>query len=129
MRGNGGGANVHRQAIHGFLEAGPDGHDLLARMHRHGDLPLALAQRFLQLLQHDHIAGQLGQAPFKFERVFQPAQVAAGVVHIGLLHLDIVQAYQRVELHVIGFGLLAHHLLVHLAAGRHVDHHIAQHLG
>ena len=44
------------------------------------------------VLQHDHVAGQVGQAPFKFERIFQPAQVAAGVVHIGLLHLDIVQA-------------------------------------
>ena len=79
-----------------LLEARPDRHDLMARMHRHGDLPVARAQGLLQLLQHDDIAGQIGQPPLELQRVFQPAQIAAGVVHIGLLHLDIVQANQRV---------------------------------
>jgi hypothetical protein len=50
-------------------------------------------------------------------------------VHVGLLHLDKMQADHRVELDVVRLGLLAHHLAVDLAARGHVDDHVAEHLG
>ena len=96
----------------------------------HGDrhLPRALAQRRLQLLQHAHVAGEPGQPPLELERVLEAAQVARGVVHVGRLHFDVVQAHHGVELDVVRLGGLAHDLAVHLAVGRHVDDDIAQHL-
>ncbi len=49
-------------------------------------------------------------------------------MHVRLLHLDVVDAHHRVELDLVHLGALAHHLLVHLAVGRHVDDRIAQQL-
>ena len=98
-------------------------------MNRDGDFPLTLAQRHLQLLQHADVTAQAHQTPLVFQCLLQPAQIPGGVVHVGFLHLDVVQADQRIDLDVARLGGLAHHLAVHLAACRYVDHHIAQHLG
>ena len=98
-----------------LFKAGPHRNDLLARVHRHGYFPGARTQRGLQLLQHQHVARQIGELPFKVQRVFQAAQITRRVVHVGLLHFHIVQAHQGVKLNVQRLGGLAHHLLVHLA--------------
>ncbi len=112
-----------------FAKTRPDRDDLVAAVHRHRHLPVALAQGLLQLLKHEHIAFQVGQPPLELQRIFESAQVARRVVHVGLLHLDKVQPNHRVDLNVMRLGLLAHHLAVHLAAGRHIDDHVAQQLG
>ena len=70
VRGDGGRAHIHRQAIHMLFEAGPHRNDLLARVHRHRHFPVACAQRGLQLLQDQHVARQIGELPFKVQRVF-----------------------------------------------------------
>src|SRR5579872_7224575 len=46
-------------------------------------------------------------------------------MHVGLAHLDIVQAYDWVDLDWMGFGALAHDLAVHLRIRRHIDDEIA----
>ena len=79
-----------------LLETRPHSNDLSPRMDRHRDPPSTLAQGGLQLLQDQHVAGQIGQAPLEFKRVFQTAQIARRVMHIGLLHLDIMQTDQGV---------------------------------
>ena len=50
-------------------------------------------------------------------------------MHIRLLHFHKVQTDQRIQMDVMRFGFFAHHLIVHLAAGGHVDDYIALHLG
>ncbi len=124
VRGNGGRADVDGESVGEFMQAGPDGDDLFGGMDRHGDLPRSGAQGRLQGLQHRQIAGQIREVPFGFQRLVQPAQIAGWIVHVGLLHLHVVQAYHRIELDDVRVGLLAHHLAMHLAARRHVDDHI-----
>ena len=126
---DGGGAHVHRHAPGVLPEARPHGNDLAAVVHRDGDFPPTLAQRNLQLLKHPDVTAQTDQAPLVLQRLLHAAQIPGGVVHIGFLHLDVVQADQRIDLDVARLGCLAHHLAVYLAACRDVDHHIAQHLG
>ena len=125
VRGNSGRSDVNRDAERVLSKTWPDRDDLAAAVHCHRHLPVALAQCLLQLLQHAHIALQVAQAPLEFERVFEPAQVARRVVHIGLLYLDEVQPDHRVEVNVVRLGGLSHHLTVHLAGRGHVDDHVA----
>ena len=127
MRGDRRRAHVDRDAVDPLAKARPHGDDLAAAVHGDRHLPAALAQRGLQLLQHADVAGEAGQPPLEVERILQPAQVAGRIVHVGLLHLDVVQAHDRIELDVVRFGGFAHHLPVHLAVGRHVDDEVAQH--
>ena len=94
VRGNGRRAYIDREAIRPLVQSGPHADDLLAGMHRHGDLPRAGAQHRLQRLQHGQIAGQIGQVPFRFERLEQPPQVPRRVMHIRLLHLHVVQPHR-----------------------------------
>ena len=49
-------------------------------------------------------------------------------MHIGLLHFDKIQAYERVQMDVMRLGFFAHDLFMHLAARGHVDDHITLHL-
>ena len=50
VRGDRGRAHVHREAVDGVEKAGPGRHDARAPVHRHRDLPAALAQVTLQLV-------------------------------------------------------------------------------
>ena len=79
-----------------LLETRPHSNDLTSGVDCHRDPPSTLTQRGLELLQDQHVTGQIGQAPFEFKRVFQTTQIARRVVHIGLLHLDIMQTDQGV---------------------------------
>ena len=103
------------------MKARPHDDDLLATVHRDGDFPPALAQRLLQLLHSAHVACEPCQMPFQFERIAQPPQVPRRVVHVGRLHLDIVQTHDRVDRDIARFGRLAHHLVMHLTFRRDVD--------
>ena len=125
MRGDRRRADVDGEAVDALVEARPHRDDLAAAVHGDGHLPLALAQRRLQLLQHAHVALEARQPPLELERVLEPAEVAGGIVHVGRLHLDVVQADHGIELDVVRLGGLAHDLAVHLAVGRHVDDDVA----
>ena len=125
MAGDGGGADVEGEAVGLVVEARPHRGDLLAVMDGDGDGPIALAQRLLQVLDDPQVAVEPGQAPLRRQRLHQPLQVAGGIVHVGLDHLDIVQAHDRIELDGPHLRALAHHLLVDLAVGRHVDDEVA----
>ncbi len=96
-----------------------------AVVHGHGHLPLALAQRRLQALQHREVAAQRTELPLRVERLEQALQVAGRVVHVRLAHLDVVQVHDRIERDGTRVGGLAHHLAVHLAGRGHIDHQVA----
>ena len=128
MRGDGGRADVDGDAVERVVEAGPAGDDPLALVDGDRDLPLALAQRLLQLAQRPQVDGQLAQPPLRLQRLLDPLEVAALPVHVRLLDLDIVEPGRGIELDRAHLGALADHLLVHLAVGRHVDDDVAQQL-
>ena len=125
MRRDRGRADVDRDAQERVVEARPAGGDPLALVDGHRDLPLALAQRLLQLPQRAQIDGQPPEAPLRLQRLLDPLEIAALPVHVRLLDLDIVQPGRGIELDRAHLGALPHHLLVHLAVGRHVDDDVA----
>src|SRR5712671_278527 len=125
VRSDRGRTHVDRQPVRELVQAGPDGDDLLGGVHRDGNLPRSRAQRRLQRLQHRQITSEILEAPFGFQRLEQPAQIAGRIVHVRLLHLNVVQAYDRIELDHVRVGVLAHHLAVDLTARGHVDDHVA----
>ena len=67
------------------------------------------------------------ELPFLLERVHQAPQVAGWILHVRLLHFDVVQADDRVQLDLARIGILAHDLAMDLAAGRNVHDHVALH--
>ena len=127
MRGDRRRADIDGHAECPVVEARPHGDDLGLAVHRHGHFPLALAQYGLQFAQHRKIAGEPAELPFLLERVHQAPQVAGWILHVRLLHLDVVQADDRVQLDLARIGILAHDLAMDLAAGRNVHDHVALH--
>ena len=127
MRRDRRGTDVDRHAEGLVTESRPHGDDLLAVVHRDGRLPLALAERRLQVAEHREVAGEARELPFTLERLHQPAQVAGRILHVGLAHFDVVQADDRVELDLARIGILAHDLAMHLAFGWNVDHDVRLH--
>ena len=127
MRGDRRRADIDGHAECLVVEARPHGDDLGLAVHRHGHFPLALAQHGLQFAQHRKIAGEPGELPFLLERVHQAPQVAGWILHVRLLHFDVVQADDRIQLDLARIGILAHDLAMDLAAGRNVHDHVALH--
>ncbi len=125
MAGDGGRADIDRKPIDLVVEARPDRGDLLAVMDGDRDLPLALAQRLLQALDHAQVGIEILQVPLLAQRLFHALQIAGGIVHVRLGDLDVMQAHHGIELDRPHLGPLAHHLLVDLAFRRHVDDGIA----
>src|SRR3546814_12339188 len=80
-------------------------------------LPLAGAQGLLQALQDAQVGLQFGEPPLLLQRRPQAFQIAAGIVHVGLLHHHVVQPAGGVELDGARHGPLATHLLEDLALG------------
>ena len=63
--------------------------------------------------------------PLIFECGQQALHIAAGGVHIGFLHIDIVQTNQRIQLDVEQVSTLANDLAMDLTVRRYIDDHIA----
>ena len=133
VAGDGGGADVDGEAVdRPFVEAGPDVQDArlgAVEMHRAGDLPVALAQRRLEHLQRAEVALDALELPLLGQRALEALQVARGLVHVGLGHLDVVEPGGWVEGDGAGFGALADDLLVDLGLGRDVDDDVGADLG
>ena len=128
VRRNGGGAHVHRETEDAIVEPGPHGDDVAILVDGDRDLPIAVTQRRLQSVQHFEVATEALQPPLEIQGLFQTPQITSRVVHVGLLHLDVVHAYRRIQLDVVNLGAFAHHLPVDLALGRYVDDEIAENL-
>jgi hypothetical protein len=132
------GGNCRRADIDGKAEgtvmiAGPNGDDLVAaagqaRIDRDSNLPRALSERLLERPDDRQIAREIADAPLLGERAIDALEIGGGLVHVGLLHFDIVEAGDRVDFYGARFDALSHHLLVHLAFRRHVDDGIAEEL-
>ena len=127
MRGDRRRADVDGHAECLVVKARPHGDDLGLAVHRRGHFPLALAQHGLQCAQYRKIAGEPGEPPFLLERVHQAPQVAGRILHVRLLHFDVVQADDWIQLDLARIGILAHDLAMDLAAGRNVHDHVALH--
>ena len=125
MRGDGGRADVEGEPIGALAKARQDGDDFALAAQRDGDFESAGAQRLLQAGEHAQVRARLGDPPLFAQRRLQTPQIARGVVHVGLAHLDVVKAHDRIDLDRMGFGALAHHLAVDLAFGGHVDDEVA----
>ena len=95
----------------------------------YGDLPIALAQRRLQPAQDGQISFDTVDLPLIVQGGGQPFKIARRFMHVRLGHVDIDRARRRIHLDVPRGRRLADDLLVNLALGRHVDDHIAHHLG
>ena len=80
----------------------------------------------LQTAQHGQARLGFADAPLRGQRLLQAAEVARGVVHVGLGDLDIMQANDRIDVDRMRLRALADDLAMHLALGRHVDDEIAQ---
>ena len=135
MRGHGGGPKVNRQTIKPTLiESGlhvqnARGLVMVALVQDNGDLPFALAQHWLQAAQHAQTCLGGLNTPLRGQRLFQAFEVARGVVHVGLGHLDKERPGRRVH-HDVALGRgFADHLLVDLGLRRDVNHDIAHDLG
>ncbi len=133
MGRNRGGAHVDGEAEYPVMEAGPDRHQFLAaagnaRVHRAGDFPFAFFQRRLKLRDYREIAGEITHLPLLGQGAVDALKVGGGLVHVGLLDLDVVKPRGRIHFDVAHLGGLAHHLLVHLGFGRHVDDDVGEQL-
>ena len=135
MAGDGGRADVEGGAVERALViARPDLHDPrrdappiigAVVIDRDRDLPLAVAQRRLQPLHGAQVADHAGQRPLLGQRRDQALQIARRLVHVGLGDLDVVEPGGRIHDDLARLGAFAHDLLVDLALGGHVDHHVA----
>ena len=123
--GDGGGADVHGEPERQLVKARPDADDPLAAVHGDRHFPVSLAQRRLQPLQHVQVAAEAGQLPLALQGLLETLQIARGIVHVGLAHLDVVQARHRIQRDGSRLGLLADDLPVHLAGRRHVHDQVA----
>ena len=111
-------ADIEGDSQRPLMKAGHHGDDVAALAQRHGDLPLAGAQRLLQAAQDAEIGARLAKTPLPGERRLQAAQVAGGIVHVGLAHLDIIEAHDGIDDDRMGFGALAHDLAMDLRIRR-----------
>ena len=68
------------------------------------------------------------QPPLRTQGGLHPAQVARGVVHVGLRNLDVAQSDERVDANRVHLRTLADDLPMHLAVRRNVDDDVAPNL-
>ena len=129
MSGDGRRPDIEGNTAHGVSVPGPHGDDSCVIMHRNRDFPLTLAQCSLEVLHQAKVAVQVGQPPLELQRFLQTPQIPGRVLHVRLLHLDVINTYNRVQLYVVNLGPLAHDLAVHLAVGWDIDDDITQNLG
>ena len=121
-------ADVDRRSVHPVLQAGPHRDDVAVAVDCDGDPPVAVPQRRLERLEHLQVAAQVREAPLLAKCRLDPAQIAGGVVHVGLGDLDEPQPHHRIDANRMHLGPLAHHLPVNLAVGRDIDDDIAPEL-
>ena len=131
MGGDGGRAEIDGEAAdRAGMEARPE-LDQLRRLDavvvdRAGHRPVAGAQHLLEPAQQDGgAADRRGEVPLCGEGGLQAFEIARGVVHVGLGHLDEIEPRGGIEHDLAGLDALAHHLAVDLAFGGDVDHHVA----
>ncbi len=93
------------------------------------DLPIALAQRDLQVLQHAQVTLECVQVPLRPQRILQSLQISRRIVHVRLLDLDVVQMDDGIERDRPCVRRLAHDLPMYLTTGRHIDDEVARDSG
>ena len=127
MRGNGGRAEVDGEAVDGRLvETGVDVDQrvifaVVVLVQRDGGFPAALAQNGLEFAHDGERGHDAFDLPLVLQRGAQTLQIARRLVHVGFLHLDVIELRCGVHDDVaLGRGL-TDDLTVHLALGRNVD--------
>ena len=116
VRGDGGRADVDREAEDALMQPGPHADDLLAGVHRDRHLPLAAAQRRLQVLQHRHRRRDPSSCHSRLSAAISRRRSPEGSCMSGCSTSTSCSRTTGIELDVARIGLLAHHLAMHLAA-------------
>ncbi len=129
MGGDGGRADIDRDAEGALDEARRNRHNVAALAQRDGDFPVPRAQRLLQAAEHGEVGACLVDAPLLAHSLLKPAKIARRLVHVRLGDLDVTEADDRIDCDRMGLGALADDLPVDLAFGRHVDDEIAANPG
>ncbi len=62
-----------------------------------------------------------GDAPFALERFSEPRHIARRIVHVRLFDGHEIGPHDRIDLDLLRFRPLAHHLPMHLAVRRNID--------
>ena len=127
--GDGGRADIDRNAESALGEARRDGDDVATFAQRDGDLPLPRAQCLLQADERREIGVRFANAPLLVQRLLEATKITGRLVHVRLGDLDVIEADDRIDLDRMGLRALADDLPVDLAFGRHVDDEIAANLG
>ena len=128
---DGGGAKIHGEAKHRPFEiAGPErdharGVVVVALMQCGGHGPVAFAQKRLQRAQKVGVDRNMGVAGGGLQRGQKPLEIAGGLVHVGLFHLNIAKRHGGVERDVTHLGAFAHHLFVNLTFRWNINHNVA----
>ncbi len=123
--GDGGRADVDRDAIGVHHESRPDRDDLPLVAEGDGHGPAAGTHSGLHGLEHGKIGGGAGDAPLLGQRLLQAPEVARGLAHVRLADRDRMQTHDGVDDDRPLLGGLSHDLTVDLALGRHVDGEVA----
>jgi len=127
--GDGGGADIDRDAEGALGEARHDGDDVAAFAQRDGHLPLPRAQRLLEADERCEIGVRFADAPLLMQGLFQTPQITRRLMHVRLGDLDIIEADDRIDLDRMRFRTLANDLPVDLALGGHINDQIAANPG
>ena len=125
MAGDGGRADVDREAVDAIAKARPDRDDPVAEWTATVTFQAPWRSACCSPWSIRRSQVELVQLPLLAQRLLQALEVAGRTLHVGLVDLDIVQADHRIELDRPDLGTLAHDLLVDLALGRDVDHDVA----
>ena len=127
VAGDGGRADVDRDAVRGVDEAGPHRADpLRRRAPRRSPCARRAASAGCSAASTAGRTSRSVEAPLLGERVEQPAQLAAIGAELGGGHVDEVEAHDRIDHEIVERDRLAHDRPVHLARGGHVDHDVAE---
>ena len=127
--GDGGGADIDRDAEGALGEARHDGDDVAAFAQRDGDLPLPRAQRLLQAGKRREIDVRFVEIPLLVQSLLKATKIARRLVHVRLADLDVIEADDRIDLDRMRLRALADDLPMNLAFGRHVDDEVAANSG
>ena len=127
--GDGGRADIDRDAEGALGEARHDGDDVAAFAQRDGDLPFPRAQRLLQTSERREIGVRFVEIPLLVQSLLKAAKIARRLVHVRLADLDVIEADDRIDLDRMRLRALADDLPMNLAFGRHVDDEIAANPG
>ena len=135
MRRNGCRTEVNRQPVNpAFVQSGPYVNNagmgvVVPLVNGDRNLPIALAKYGLQFAQYSGVRPNTVNFPLRFQRPFQPLQIAGRRMHVRFFHMHKVKMRCGIHDDRARCGGFANHLFVHLTFRWHVDDNVALNRG